>query len=368
MMRQALFSLLLALYLASTGVVQAHEGHDDEGPAATTSNGPARLPDGSVFLPKAAQRQLAVRTFVTQAGDLPRSVTLAAQVVMDPNTGGRVQSSIAGRVQAGENGLPTVGQRVRKGQILAWVAASAAPMERAGQSAQLAQLRAAQALADKRLARMQALGDTIPRKEMEALQSESASLAARAAAVAGGLSAREALAAPVSGVIASSNAVAGQVVDAGALLYEVVDPARVHIEALTFDTQLALDVAAASTVIGTTALPLQFVGSAHALRAQALPLLFKAEKQPLPEWVLGQQLEVTVQTRTTVPGLAVPQAALVKNPANQTIVWVKTAPEQFSARVVTFEPLDGARVAVTSGLAAGARVVTQAASLINQIR
>jgi multidrug efflux pump subunit AcrA (membrane-fusion protein) len=69
-----------------------------------------------------------------------------------------------------------------------------------------------------------------------------------------------------------------------------------------------------------------------------------------------------------VAGVPVPAASLTKNPANQTIVWVKTAPERFEARVVMVEPLDGATVAVASGLKAGERVVTQGATLINQVR
>jgi hypothetical protein len=77
---------------------------------------------------------------------------------------------------------------------------------------------------------------------------------------------------------------------------------------------------------------------------------------------------VIVQTRGRVQGLRVPAAALMKNPANQTIVWVKTAPERFEPRPVTVEPLDGADVAVTVGLKAGERVVIQAATLINQVR
>ena len=77
---------------------------------------------------------------------------------------------------------------------------------------------------------------------------------------------------------------------------------------------------------------------------------------------------VFVQTRSTVPGIRVPAAALMKNPANQSIVWVKTAPERFEPRTVTAEPLDGTHVAVTSGLKAGDRVAVRAATLINQIR
>ncbi|NBO05372.1 MAG: efflux RND transporter periplasmic adaptor subunit, partial [Betaproteobacteria bacterium] len=42
--------------------------------------------------------------------------------------------------------------------------------------------------------------------------------------------------------------------------------------------------------------------------------------------------------------------------------------EKFEPRTVTLEPLDGTRVAVTSGLKSGDRVATQGATLINQIR
>ena len=58
----------------------------------------------------------------------------------------------------------------------------------------------------------------------------------------------------------------------------------------------------------------------------------------------------------------------MKNPSNQTIVWVKAAPERYEPRTVTTEPLDGVNVVVTSGLQAGDRVATQGATLINQVR
>ncbi|HVL10198.1 MAG TPA: efflux RND transporter periplasmic adaptor subunit, partial [Burkholderiaceae bacterium] len=49
----------------------AGPGHDHgDAPPAANSNGPKRQPDGSVFLPKPAQRQLAVRTLPVQAGEL----------------------------------------------------------------------------------------------------------------------------------------------------------------------------------------------------------------------------------------------------------------------------------------------------------
>jgi len=83
---------------------------------------------------------------------------------------------------------------------------------------------------------------------------------------------------------------------------------------------------------------------------------------------VGQPVRVFVQGKDKVQGIAVPVSSLMKNPANQTIVWVKTAPERFEPRTVTVEPLDGVNVAVTSGLKAGDRVATQGATLINQVR
>lgn len=63
-----------------------------------------------------------------------------------------------------------------------------------------------------------------------------------------------------------------------------------------------------------------------------------------------------------------PLGPVLKNPANQAIVWAKEAPEMFEPRVVTYESLDGTSVTVTSGVKAGERVATQGASFINQVR
>ena len=63
-----------------------------------------------------------------------------------------------------------------------------------------------------------------------------------------------------------------------------------------------------------------------------------------------------------------PAGSLVRNPSNQTIVWVKARTERFEPRVVTTEPLDGTQVAVVGGLQPGERVVTRGATLVNQVR
>lgn len=358
----ALFCLPL-LALAGPG----HD-HDHDAAPAAPSGGPQRLPDGSVFLPKPAQRQMGLRTQPVATEALPRSQELSGTVLMDANAGGKVQALQAGRLAAPPGGLPQLGQRVQRGQLLAWLEPASATLERGAQQAQLAELRAALVLTEKREARLRELSDTVPRRELESAQGELLGLRARVAALEGGLSGREALRAPVGGVIASSHAVAGQVVDARELVFEIVDPRQLRIEALAYEPAQAADIGAAFLATEQGAQPLRFLGGAASLRQQALPLHFAARgAQPLG-LALGQSVRVIVQSRSTVRGQALPAAALMKNPANQPIVWVKTAPERFAPRVVQVQALDGARVAVTQGLEDGDRVVTQGATLVNQVR
>ncbi len=70
-----LVGLAAAASLSFAPVSVAGPGHDHgDAPQASTGDGPARAPDGSVFLPKPSQRQLQIRTQIVEAGDAPRSM------------------------------------------------------------------------------------------------------------------------------------------------------------------------------------------------------------------------------------------------------------------------------------------------------
>lgn len=374
-MKQTISMLSVALLLSALAfptTVVSGEGHDhgDEAPAASNANAPKRLPDGDVFLPKQSQRQLGVRTVVATQASLPKTLELSGRVVMDPNAGGRVQASIAGRVEAGPKGFPALGQTVRKGEVLAVVRASASPIDRANQVAQGAELRAQLDLAKRRAARFAQLEGSIAQKDRDAAQSDVFSLEQRLAAVQASVSATESLVAPVAGVVSASNAVAGQVIEARELLFEIIDPARLTVEASAFDASLIRNIAAASVGAPGSdgSIPLQFAGAGRSLREGAIPLQFRATgKSPLP-LAVNQPVKVIVQTKEQVQGFAVPASALAKNPSNQDIVWVHTGAEVFAPRTVRSVALDGARVSVLDGLKAGDRVVMQGAALINQVR
>ena len=168
----SLLALLMVVTLSAPLPALAGPGHDHgDAPPAPTGNGPSRQPDGSVFLPKPAQRQLGVRTLVAATGQHAKAFELAGTVVMDPNAGGKVQAVLAGRLEAGPKGLPGVGQAVRKGEVLAYVVPTAGAIERSNQLAQQAELRAARDLAARRVARLTELADTVPRKDIEAAES-----------------------------------------------------------------------------------------------------------------------------------------------------------------------------------------------------
>lgn len=375
---------VFCLLLAWATLTQASPGDDHGGaPPTAGADAPRRLPSGEVWLPKPSQRKLGVRTVVAATAEHPRAFELNGRVVADPNAGGRVQSTQAGRLIPGPKGLPLIGSRVARGDILAYVEPAIGAIERGNQSAQLADLRAQLDNAKKRVARLEQLEGAVPQKDIDAARIDVAALTARVAAVGGALGGRDTLRAPVSGVVSVAHAAAGQVIDAREVLFEIVDPARLMVEALAYDDVRAAGIAAASVVTpGGNAVPLRFIGAAAQLREQALPLIFRidmrdevrgeprGEKQQaaLAMPAVNQPVRVAVQTSAKQKAIALPAAALAKNASNENIVWVHTAAEQFAPRTVRVAPLDGARVAVSAGLKDGDRVVIDGAQLIGQVR
>ena len=362
-----------ALIIGTTASIVAIAGpghdHGEESVPAASGNAPKRQADGGVFLPKLSQRQLGIRTVVVEEASLPKAVELTGRVVADANAGGKVQPTQAGRIEAGPRGLPTLGQAGRKGEVLAVVRASTSAIERANQQSQSTELQSNLELAKKRLARLEQLEGTVPAKDIEAAKSDVSSLQQRSAAIGASLVALEALVAPVSGVIASTHVVAGQVVDAREVLFEIVDPNRLSVEASAFDAALVGNIASASITSTHGNVALQFAGAGRTLREGAIPLLFRTKPgKGALQLAVNQPVKVILQTKEVVKGFAVPSSAVVKNTSNQDMVWVHTGAETFVPRTVRVVPLSGSMISVTNGLEAGDRVVSQGAPLVNQVR
>jgi len=378
----ASFRLVVAaasLAFAAAGAL-AHGGEDHSGdakkssPAAPTSaaSGTAaalqRLPDGSLFVPKPVQRQLGLRTRPARIGDLAATIELNGKVIPDPNTSGRVQAAFSGTVMPGPKGMPVQGRKVVKGEVLAYLRPVSGTIERGNQNAQLAELDAQQAIADGRVKRLEQLEGAVPRKEIEAARIERDALQKRRAFVGASINTAEPLLATATGVIsASHHVVAGQIVDAREILFEIVDPDRLAVEALAYDPGIAAKLVSASALAEQTALELKFVGGGRQLREQALPLLFRIAGDTATVAV-GQPVKVIVRVAQDIKGAALPRAALTKVDAGETAVWVHVEAERFVARKVRAQSLDATNIAIVDGLREGDRVVVEGAGLLSQVR
>ena len=368
-------------FFANGALAHGDEDHsqDAKKPAAVaptaaapgTSGTPAalqRLADGSLFVPKSVQRQLGIRTQSAKIGDLAATVELNGKVIPDPNTSGRVQAPFSGSVMPGPKGMPTPGRKVARGEVLAWLRPVASAIERGNQKAQLAELEAQLAIADGRVKRFEQLEGAVPQKEIDSSRIERDALQKRRAFVAASIDSAEPLLAPAAGVIsASHHLVAGQVVDAREVLFEIVDPDHLAVEALSYDAGIGASLISASALAEQSPLELKFVGAGRQLREQALPLLFRIVSANSMVAV-GQPVQVIVRTAHEVKGASIPRAALTKVGAGETAVWVHVGAERFVVRRVRHQSLDAGNIAVIDGLHDGDRVVVEGAGLLSQVR
>jgi hypothetical protein len=369
----ALAGVLLATLTVVLAGPGAHGpgGEHLDGPAGTaTSSALARLADGSVNVPKLAQRRMEIRTVLAPETEAAATVEMPGRVLMDPNAGGRVQPAHGGRVEAGPAGLPVPGKAVRKAEVLAYVRHHAEPFAEAGHRSQLPELRAARDIAELKVKRLEGLEGTVPRKDIEATWAELASLESRQRDIGGSLDAREALVAPIAGVIARADAVAGQVVEGGQLLYEIVDPGRLLVEATTPDIALA-NALATARVREAAGVRLDKVGVARSLREGVLPVTFRAQADK-PGGVLplaiGQSVTVVAALAEKRKGIVLPASSVVRGASNEPTVFIKVGAERFMPQPVETRPIDANTVIVVKGLAPDNRVVVQGASLLAQIR
>jgi RND family efflux transporter MFP subunit len=362
----------LAAVAMPNGEIWAHEGHvhgDAAGkPEAPSRDTPRRHADGSAFVPKPTQRLLKVRTRTAQVESVRRTIEAIGTVIPDPSAFGRVQSPMDGSVELGDTGLPYVGQSVKAGDVLARLVPTI-PLADLGTMQQLrAEVAGKLKVAEQKLARLTRISTVVAqsdiedtRVEMEALREQRRVLDAKDAPTFD-------LKAPVSGVIATASVRAGQVVSARDTLFEIIDPDRLWVEAAGADTHGEDDLigGVARDADGHT-LSLSYIGRSPMLRQQSQSLLFRLTEQHTG-LAAGASVTVIAQRADVEEGIVLPQDAVVRGENGLPIVWVKTAPEEFKPVLVVTRPLDGERAVIAGGFAAGTRVVTRGAELINQIR
>lgn len=354
---------------------RAHEGEDHneerEAPranAVATSDLAQRLPDGSVFVPKPTQRILALRTAVTQESEFPRTIELPGRIIADPNASGVVQSSVGGRLSAPQGGFPRLGTKVKQGTILAYVTPPVQAIDVSDMRQRQGELDQQIGIFARRVERYERLAPTgaVARTQLEEAQLELQGLKDRRAALEQIRRDPEALIAPVDGVIAETSAVAGQMAAPGAVIFQVIDPSRLWVEALSFDATAGAAKATAQLADGRT-LALTYQGTGITDRNQSVPVHFAVSGDTAGLRV-GQFVRVQAATTERTRGLALPRASVVRAGNGQDVIYEHVSAERFEQRPVRVAPLDGERVLISAGIPSGKRIVSQGAELLDQVR
>ncbi len=350
---------------------RAHDGEDHSSPAATPSSVSREvaqmLPDGSVFVPKSTQRILAIRTLVSVPAVYRRTVELPGRIIADPNASGYVQAAVGGRLSPPESGFPRLGTPVKKGDVLAYVTPPLQAIDISDMRQRQGELDQQISIVERRLARYETLAPSgaVARSQLDDTRLELEGLKIRRASLDRVRREPEALVAPSDGVIADGTPVAGQIAQTNAIIFHIIDPARLWVEALSYESLPNLQRATAR--IGDKELTLGFRGAGFADRNQSIPIHFAIEGNVAGVRV-GQFVTVLAETPDEQKGLAVPRTSIVRSTAGQDLVYEHVSAERFEQRPVRTEPLDGLRVLISQGLAPGKRIVVQGAELIDHIR
>ncbi|MFH6786187.1 MULTISPECIES: efflux RND transporter periplasmic adaptor subunit [Methylobacterium] len=364
--------LVLAATLVLGATAFAHDGDPPETRAAFVpppTDLAQRLADGAVFVPKPTQRLLSLRTQVAAEAAFRRTVSLPGRIIPDPNASGVVQSSVGGRLAPPPSGaFPRLGTKVRAGEVLALVAPPVQRVDLSDMRQRQGELDQQIAIVQRRVDRYQKLSPSgaVSQVQLDEAQDELKGLKDRRTALDRIRQEPEVLTAPVGGVIAEAAAIAGQMAAPGQMVFQIVDPGKLWVEALSFDVLTPAADATARLADGRS-LPLAYQGAGLADRNQAIPVQF-AIQGGSGGLRVGQFVTVLAATDAEQSGLALPRASVVRTANGQDVVYAHTAAERYEAKPVRVAPLDGTRVLVEAGLQPGTRVVVQGAELLDQVR
>lgn len=325
-----------------------------------------RFPDGALFVPKPTQRILGLRTIFTETKPHRRSIELPGRVIPDPNASGLVQASVGGRLAPPEGGFKPLGTVVKAGDILAYVRPPIPSADLTTQQQQARELDQQISVVTRRVERFRTIQQVIAKSQLEDAELELKGLQARRANLERANKEPEPLVAPVDGVIAASNAVAGQMAEPNSVIFQIVDPTRLWVEALSFEPQ-STSGSAQGLFAGGRTIDLAYVGTGLADRNQSIPIHFAIKSDPTGVRA-GQFMTVLATTSDDRTGIAIPREAVLRGTNGQSIVFEHSNAERFVPREVRIEQLDAERVLIVAGIEAGKRIVTQGAELLNQIR
>lgn len=364
-------------------------GHGGEDHGALLTKQGAAGPGISVA--KETQFLLEIRTERIRTRSVEARLVAPGKVIPRTDRYAQVASPVPGIVTASGSGVPLVGQKVKKGQVLATVQQSLSASEATGLSTGLIQAEAestrAQAAleqARKDLARLESLEGVVAEKDVQQAQlavrtAEQELNRARSArevlsgARQGQGTTRFTLTAPIDGVLVEARATVGEQVDPSRPLFTVLDASVVWVEARVYENDVARVEAATGALVHSAAYEgqhfsarLYHVGQVVDEGTRSVRVLFELDNR---EGRLrpGMFVDAAIGAGGRQQALAVPEAAVIEE-EGRSFVFLHTGPEQFERREVVLGVRDGEWRAVRQGVREGDRVVVKGVGTLQATR
>ena len=360
------------------GAVEVHAS-SDKIPATETGEG-----EEAIKFLKEQQWTLDFATAVTQVSTVRASLRVPAEVMA--RSGGETEVTVPfnGRMIAA--GMPALGARVEKGEILASVLP---PVSNPSDPAALELAKAeavavlSQARRDRERASRLVEAGAAPAKRLEEARTAEVTAQARleaaeqrlkqyevsrAAEGADGSSAF-ALRAPISGVTTETHASPGANLKAGETLFKIVDTDRVYVAAIVPEAELPgiRNLTGAELEIPGLERPrptgqLVSIGKVIDPATRTFPVIYEVDNRD-GRIAIHQTLFVRLFLSGTRQSILVPESAIVDD-GGRPVVFVQKEGESFQRRAVKTGLKQSGSVEIVEGLQPGERLVSRGAYLI----
>ncbi len=361
-----------ALPLNPTGPAFAHDGEehgDNKKPQSANT-----LTD-EVETPKETQFLFDMRTAFTHLGDYSHVMRLYGKVLPVNNGEAKI---IAPQNSSVVSLNVRIGQRVKKGEVLAVIRQNLTSSEQIALATQRSNANAELETAQKDYQRLKSIEDIAARKDVQQAEirynnaKNQKRLYDNLSFGDGTSSKSTTLVSPIDGIVDNFNLSIGQQVSQGTQLFSVYDSQTLKIEAQVFDRDAAkitpdIHFSVESLQPGQTpetARLIAFGGVVNAVNqsAQIILEIHNANRAFRP----GQFVNVDVLAKTQQRQLVIPTSA-VSDIDGKPVVFVHTSPERFKVRYVQVGEGNSAQTTILKGLTEKERVVTNGAYQLKSI-
>lgn len=373
----------LSLVLAAPGLASRHDLGEvtvyGDATAALAAGPAPGATEGEIGFLKEQQWTTGFAVEGLRPRPLRESVQAPATIRASADGAAGVVATSDGTVRTAGS-FPVLGDQVTRGQVLAMlVPRLGSDTDAASLQADLATARSEAGLAEADAARMERLyaQEAVSRRRLQEARSGRQIAQARLRAARerasqlGGNSGGIALRAPIGGTLALAPVSSGSAVDAGDLLFHLVDRSQLWLEAHVAEADAARLQAPSGAEFEVPGLdaPVEItvgdngrlvgVGAMIDPESRSVPVILAME-DPDPRIALNQNVQARVFTGATRTALSVPAEAVIDD-GGQRVVYVMRGGETFSRVPVRLGLRDGDRFEVLEGLEAGDRVVSRGA-------